>query len=66
MQLINKISQTAFVLIFGKKEAYVLRASHTEPDIYKVLNKNGATLFQGSMSGCRLFKETMENQLKGT
>ncbi|MFT6854738.1 MAG: hypothetical protein ACJA0X_000705 [Cyclobacteriaceae bacterium] len=66
MHLINKISRTAFVLIFGKKEAYVLRASRTEPDTYRVLNENGATLFQGSMSSCRLFKETMESQLKGT
>ncbi|MFT5642401.1 MAG: hypothetical protein ACI9A7_002510, partial [Cyclobacteriaceae bacterium] len=41
MHLINKISRTAFVLIFGKKEAYVLRASRTEPDTYRVLNENG-------------------------
>jgi hypothetical protein len=66
MQLINKISRTAFVLIFGKKEAYVVRASRTQPDIHRVLNENGAILFQGSMSSCRLYKETMESQLKST
>jgi len=66
MQLINQLSRSAFSLLFGKKENYIVRQSRSEPNTFRVLDDNGAILFQGSLAGCNLFKETMDKQTRSS